>query len=95
MADWMDGLAAALGYSNPQKAIRDHVDEEDKRVNEMFTIGGKQSILIINESALYSLTFASKLPGAKKFKRWIMSRVTKRHPRYPILVVVPIVHTKD
>lgn len=74
---WFVGkdIAEALGYKNPQKAIRDHVDAEDKGVNELFTPGGKQNIAIINESGLYSLMLKSKLPGAKKFKRWVTSEV--------------------
>lgn len=68
-------MAAALGYQNPQRAIRDHVDEEDKGVTEMVTPGGKQSVPIINESGLYSLVLSSKLPGAKKFRRWVTSEV--------------------
>lgn len=74
---WFVGkdIAEALGYKNPQKAIRDHVDAEDKGVNELLTPGGKQNIAIINESGLYSLMLKSKLPGAKKFKRWVISEV--------------------
>ena len=74
---WFVGkdVAERLGYTNPQKAIRDHVDDEDKGVNEMFTPGGKQQVPIINESGLYSLVLSSKLPAAKAFKRWITSEV--------------------
>lgn len=74
---WFSGkdVAVALGYSNPHKAIRDHVDNEDKGVNETFTPGGKQGIAVINESGLYSLILSSKLPTAKEFKRWITSEV--------------------
>ena len=74
---WLVGkdVAAALGYQNPQRAIRDHVDEEDKGVTEMVTPGGKQSVPIINESGLYSLVLSSKLPGAKKCRRWVTSEV--------------------
>lgn len=68
-------VAIALGYSNPHKAIRDHVDDEDKGVNETFTPGGKQVIAVINESGLYSLILSSKLPSAKAFKRWITHEV--------------------
>lgn len=68
-------VAEVLGYSNPQKAIRNHVDDEDKGVNEMDTPGGKQPIVIINESGLYSLILGSKLPEAKRFKRWVTSEV--------------------
>ena len=68
-------VAEILGYANPQKAIRTHVDDEDKGVNEMDTPGGKQEIIVINESGLYSLVLSSKLPTAKKFKRWITSEV--------------------
>ena len=74
---WFVGkdVAAALGYSNPQKAIRDHVDEQDRGVNEMDTPGGKQPIATINESGVYSLIFGSKLEGAVRFKRWVTSEV--------------------
>ena len=84
---WMVGkdVAEALGYSNPQKAIRDHVDEDDKGVNEMFTPGGKQAVPIINESGLYSLVLSSKLPNARKFRRWVTTEVlptVRRHGAY-------------
>lgn len=73
---WFVGkdVAKILGYSNPQKAIRDHVDEDDKRVNESFTVNGTKGILI-NESGLYSLILSSKLPSAKKFKHWVTKEV--------------------
>jgi prophage antirepressor-like protein len=64
-----------LGYNNPLKAIRDHVDEDDKGVNVSFTPGGKQKTTIINESGLYSLILSSKLPQAKAFKRWVTNEV--------------------
>lgn len=69
---WFVGkdVALALGYSNPQKAIRDHVDEDDRTVNETFTVNGTMGVLI-NESGLYALILASKLPDAKRFKQWV------------------------
>ena len=67
-------VAEILGYTNPQKAIRDHVDDEDKTVNESFTVNGTRGTLI-NESGLYSLIFSSKLPTAKQFKRWVTGEV--------------------
>lgn len=73
---WFVGkdVATLLGYTNPQKAIRDHVDEEDKGVNDSFTVNGTPAILI-NESGLYSLILRSQLPEAKAFKRWITHEV--------------------
>lgn len=73
---WFVGkdVAEVLGYSNPQKAIRDHIDTEDRTVNDSFTVNGTQAILI-NESGLYSLILSSKLPTAKEFKRWVTSEV--------------------
>lgn len=59
-------VAEILGYTNPQKAIRDHVDDEDRTVNDSFTVNGTKGLLI-NESGLYALIIASKLPAAKKF----------------------------
>lgn len=67
-------IADVLGYSNPQKAIRDHVDLEDKTQNDSFTVNGT-AVVLINESGLYSLILKSKLPSAKKFKRWVTSEV--------------------
>lgn len=73
---WFVGkdIASILGYSNPQKAVRDHVDEEDRTVNDSFTVNGTSPVLI-NESGVYSLIFSSKLPEAKKFKHWVTSEV--------------------
>lgn len=73
---WFVGkdIASVLGYSNPQKAIRDHVDEDDKTVNDLFIVNGTKGILI-NESGLYSLILSSKLPTAKKFKSWVTGEV--------------------
>ncbi|WP_375148514.1 BRO-N domain-containing protein, partial [Enterococcus mundtii] len=68
-------VAEVLGYSNTQKAILNHVDEEDKGVTKWDTLGGKQNMTIINESGLYSLILKSKLPSARKFKRWVTSEV--------------------
>ena len=68
-------VAEALGYSDARKAIRVHVDDEDKGVDEMATPGGTQKTVFINESGLYSLILSSKLPQAKAFKRWVTSEV--------------------
>ena len=73
---WFVGrdVARALGYANPLKAVRDHIDEEDRTVNESFTVNGT-ALTLINESGLYSLILSSKLPAAKKFKRWVTAEV--------------------
>lgn len=68
-------VAEIIGYANPQRAIRNYVDEEDKGVTKSVTPGGKQDIVIINESGLYSLILSSKLPKAKEFKRWVTAEV--------------------
>ena len=74
---WFVGkdVAEILGYTNPSKAITDHVDEEDKGVTKCYTLGGVQSLVTINESGLYSLILSSKMPQAKSFKRWVTSEV--------------------
>lgn len=74
---WFVGkdVAKVLGYTNPQKALRDHVDEEDSRGERIVTPSGVQIAKVINESGLYSLILSSKLPTAKKFKRWVTSVV--------------------
>lgn len=82
---WFVGkdIAEALGYANTSKAVTNHVDNEDKQFM-MFNIAdaqngnvpiGQSKTAIINESGLYSLILSSKLPSAKKFKRWVTSEV--------------------
>lgn len=84
---WLVGkdVARALGYSNPRKALADHVDGEDKGVTKCDTLGGTQEMTVINESGLYSLVLSSRLPGAKRFKRWVTGEVLpsiRRHGGY-------------
>lgn len=81
---WMVGrdVAQALGYFNVSKAVATHVDSEDKRF-EMLPIADAQNghvlgatkTTLINESGLYSLVLSSKLPGAKRFRRWVTNEV--------------------
>ena len=73
---WFVGadIANMLGYTNPRKAIRDHVEEEDKTRNDSFLVNGTSPILI-NESGLYALILSSKLPKAREFKHWVTSEV--------------------
>ena len=79
-------VAEVLGYKNTPKAIRDHIDEEDKRTERIVhPLGGQQDTWLINESGLYSLILKSKLPSAKKFKRWVTSEVLptiRKHGMY-------------
>lgn len=84
---WLVGkdVAAALGYSNTKDALARHVDNEDKRGSRIPTPSGAQEMTIINESGLYSLILSSKLPGAKKFRRWVTAEVLpsiRKHGSY-------------
>ena len=78
-------VAEILGYSNTRKALTDHVDDEDKLTEQIVTAGQKREQVLINESGLYSLILSSKLPTAKKFKRWVTSDVLpaiRKHGAY-------------
>lgn len=84
---WLVGkdVAEKLGYSRPSDAIADHVDEEDKLIRQITVSGQGRNMLVINESGLYSLILSSKLPTAKKFKRWVTSEVLpsiRKHGAY-------------
>lgn len=78
---WFVGkdVAQVLGYQNSNKALADHVDEDDKLQGDGVTIrdsiGREQHPTVINESGLYSLILSSKLPSAKAFKRWVTLEV--------------------
>ena len=80
-------VANILGYSNTRKALQDHVDLEDKKdgVTIRDSIGRNQKPTVINESGLYSLILSSKMPNAKRFKRWVTSEVLpaiRKHGAY-------------
>jgi anti-repressor protein len=85
---WFVGkdVAEILGYERATKAVQDHVDDEDRdEVPIQDSIGRMQRTPIINESGLYSLVLSSKLPNAKKFKKWVTSEVLpsiRKHGAY-------------
>lgn len=75
---WMVGkdVAQALGYAKPLNAIAAHVDEDDSLKQGITdSLGRMQETILINESGLYSLVLSSKLPGAKRFRRWVTNEV--------------------
>ena len=85
---WLVGkdVATALGYKDTVNALKSHVDEEDKIGGwQITTSSGNQAMTVINESGLYSLVLSSKLPGAKRFKRWVTADVLpsiRKHGAY-------------
>ena len=84
---WFVGkdVAEILGYSDASSVVSKKVDAEDKGLAKMATPSGAQEMTIINESGLYSLILASKLPAAKSFKRWVTSEVLptiRKHGAY-------------
>ena len=74
---WFVGkdVAEALKHTNPERALRNFVDEEDKGVTKMVTPGGSQQVTIINEPGVYSLILQSKTETAKRFKKWLTHEV--------------------
>ena len=84
---WLVGkdVAEILGYSDTNKAVAMHVDEEDKLNDKTASSLGQRGGWLINESGLYSLIISSKLPQAKKFKRWVTAEVLpsiRKHGAY-------------
>lgn len=99
---WFVGkdIADALGYERTDNALRRHVDDEDKLMHQISASGQNRNMIIINESGLYSLILSSKLPNAKKFKRWVTSEVLpaiRKTGSYSIEPLQPIerITTKD
>ncbi len=75
---WFVGkdVAVILGYSDVNKAVAMHVDNEDKKLNDKTSSSfGQRGATLINESGLYSLILSSKMPNAKKFKHWVTADV--------------------
>ena len=75
---WFVGkdVAVILGYSDVNKAVAMHVDNEDKKLNDKTSSSfGQRGATLINESGLYSLILSSKMPRAKGFKRWVTANI--------------------
>ena len=78
-------VAKTLGYKDTVNAIKSHVDDEDKRGWQITTPSGNQNMTVVTESGVYALIFGSKLPSAKKFKRWVTNDVLpdiRKHGAY-------------
>ena len=85
---WFVGkdVATALGYSDTNKAIAMHVDDDDKLNDKMSPSLGQRGGWLINESGLYSLIMSSKMEKAKEFKRWVTSEVLPSIDKQEIIV---------
>lgn len=90
-------VADILGYSNTRDALAKHVDAEDKTdgVAIRDAIGREQTPVLINESGLYSLILSSKLPSAKRFKRWVTSEVLPAIRKHGVFAMDNIVNNTD
>ena len=85
-----------LGYQNGSKALADHVDEEDKlNNNESLLSLGQRGGWLINESGLYSLILSSKMPNAKKFKRWVTAEVLPAIRKHGVYAVDEVLQNPD
>nr|DAG54420.1 MAG TPA: hypothetical protein [Caudoviricetes sp.] len=88
-------VAEILGYQNGSKALADHVDEEDKLNNDSLSSLGQRGGWLINESGLYSLILSSKMPNAKKFKRWITTEVLPSIRKHGVYAVDEVLQNPD
>lgn len=88
-------VAEILGYVNASKALADHVDDEDKLNNDSLSSLGQRGGWLINESGLYSLILSSKLPAAKRFKRWVTSEVLPAIRRHGLYAVDDMLNNPD
>lgn len=91
---WFVGkdIANALGYVDTFSALKKHVEAEDKQNCQNDSFESNRGLTVINESGLYSLILSSKLPTAKKFKRWVTSEVLpaiRKNGKYEILSALP------
>ena len=89
-------VADILGYSNTRDALSKHVDNEDKNTVAIHDgIPGNPNQVVINESGLYSLILSSKLPTAKRFKRWVTSEVLPSIRKHGVYAVDEVLKDPD
>ena len=88
-------VAEILGYKDTADAIQRHVDMDDKLTGCFTYSGQKRVMFIINESGLYSLILSSKLPAAKKFKKWVTSEVLPSIRKHGMYAVDDLINNPD
>lgn len=88
-------VAEILGYADPQKAMKMHIDDEDKLTRQIVVSGQNRNVTIINESGLYSLILSSKLSKAKEFKRWVTSEVLPAIRKHGVYAVDEVLENPD
>ena len=89
-------VAEVLGYAKPRNAVMVHVDDDDKKDAPIQgNLGGTQNMTIINESGLYSLILSSKLPNAKKFKKWVTSEVLPSIRKHGLYATEELINNPD
>lgn len=84
-----------LGYQNGSRDINRHVDEEDRQKAMFFDGTQDKETIIINESGLYSLILSSKMPNAKKFKRWVTNEVLPAIRKHGIYATDDLIANPD
>lgn len=88
-------VADILEYTNTAKAIRDHVDDEDKLTERIVLSGQNREVIFINESGLYSLILSSKMPNARKFKHWVTSEVLPSIRKHGMYATEELINNPD
>lgn len=96
-APWFVGkdVAEVLGYTDPNKTLAMHVDDDDKLNDKTASSLGQRGGWLINESGLYSLVLSSKLPAAKAFKRWVTCEVLPSIRKHGLYAIDEIIANPD
>ena len=94
---WFVGkdVADILGYGASRNAIATHVDTEDKLTHQISASGQRRNVTLINESGVYSLILSSKLPKAKRFKRWVTSEVLPAIRKHGLYATEELLNNPD
>lgn len=88
-------VAEILGYKDTSDAMRRHVDDEDKLTMCFTDSGQSREMYVINESGLYSLILSSKMPNAKKFKRWVTAEVLPSIRKHGVYAIDEVLQNPD
>lgn len=75
-------LCRALDIQNPRDVVAKQLDDDEKDVDTIYTLGGPQKVNIVSEPGLYHLIFISRKPEAKKFRRWVFHEVLPSIRKY-------------
>ena len=87
-------VCRVLELGNPTRTV-ERLDDDEKGLTTIKTLGGDQQMVVVNEAGLYSLILTSRKPQAKEFKRWVTHDVLPSIRKHGLYAVDEVLNNPD